>query len=87
MDIEITVEELEAEALAVGTDELLLPDAVPLIGSYAASSPHLPAWYMPVVANTESSPWRTAIVYLLMVAFVVINALGLCITYGRLELA
>jgi hypothetical protein len=53
----------------------------------------LPAWYMPTPAAGPSDPtsttsWRRrAIVWTFVASLVLINAAGLCVTYGRVVLA
>ncbi len=64
-------------------------DAVPLtefLGSTEGSEGPdlLPGWYMPPPMGTGRllQGWRRRIVLLIVVSFVLINALGLCSTYG-----
>jgi hypothetical protein len=50
----------------------------------------LPSWYMPTSA-IGSSPgrrrWRRPVAILLIASFLLVDALGLCITYGQLVIA
>ena len=79
-------EELTALALAADPDLPLLEDAQPIADPHAPDQ-LLPSWYMPVARAREGTPWRRVVVAVLILAFLVINVLGLCITYGRLEIA
>ncbi len=78
--------ELTALALAADPDAPLEPDAVPL-RLYLGQSPELlPEWYMPR-AMMPGSRWRTTLVVVLIAAFLLIDAAGLCSTYGHIVLA
>ncbi len=82
----ISDEELTALALAADPDAPLGPDAMPL-GLYLARSPELlPEWYMPQ-AMIRGSRWRTTLVVVLIAAFLLIDAAGLCSTYGHIVIA
>jgi len=78
-------EELTALALAADPDATINDDAVSLwdvTGQPDGGS--LPTWYMPAWRAVRiRSTWRRAVILLVIVAFVVINAYGLCSTYGR----
>jgi len=78
-------EELTAQALAADPDPMIDDDAVPLAQYQGQYGDLLPAWYMP--APSASGPRRRNAVVASVVVFslLFINALGLCITYGRLE--
>ncbi|MHB8682158.1 MAG: hypothetical protein ACYDA2_08705 [Acidimicrobiales bacterium] len=80
-------EELAELALAADPDAPLEPDAVP-IGVYLAGAPAalLPSWYMAPVMARHGGRWRGAVVLAVIAAFLVIEALGLCSTYGQLPL-
>ena len=84
-----TDEELTELALAADPDAALADDAVPLselLGSEEASGAGalLPGWYMPPPMGNSRllQGWRRRIVLLIVVSFVLINAVGLCSTYG-----
>jgi hypothetical protein len=86
----ITDEELTALALAADPDAGVPEDAVPLSELLAAgASPFgeelLPDWYMPVPAGAGRllDGWRRRIVLLIVVSFLLIDAYGLCSTYGH----
>lgn len=87
-------DELAAEALAADPDLVVGADAVPLgqlLGVAAAGAVSgdglLPGWYMPPAAVEGGSRllhgWRRRIVLLIVASFVLINAYGLCSTYGH----
>ena len=84
---EITDAELTALALAADPDQPLDPDAAPLSLIAGPGWSGLPSWYMPPVMIRGASRWRTGVVVAIVAAFLLINALGLCITYGQLGAA
>ena len=82
-----TDEELAALALAADPEAPLPPVAVPIdvhLGQFAAS---LPLWYMPPVVRSGSRRWKRPIVVAVVAAFLLIDAMRLCNTYGILSLA
>jgi len=83
-------EELAAEALAADPDALVPDDAVSVwsLGS-SEDGALLPGWYMPTPAGGRGrhSRARTQVVYLLVAAFLLINAARLCSAYGRVVIA
>ncbi len=86
-ELPFSEEELAELALAADPEEALAADAVPL-PLYLGSLPlMLPQWYMPPALATTSKRWRIALVIALVVAFVMIDAWGLCSTYGSVTLA
>jgi hypothetical protein len=81
----LTDDELSEMALAADPDAPVPDDAVPF-----GASPEdglLPSWYMPAATAGRTSSRRGTIAAIVILAFLVINALGLCITYGVLEIA
>jgi hypothetical protein len=87
LDEPITDEELTALALAADPDRPLDADAVPL-SVYLAQVPGLlPNWYMPPAMASSGSRWRTGVILAVILAFVLIEAWGLCSTYGQVVLA
>ena len=86
LDDPITEDELTA--LAADPDSPLDPEAVPL-SVYLGQIPGLlPQWYMPpATASSGGSRWRTGIILAVILAFVLIEAWGLCSTYGQVVLA
>ena len=75
-------EELAALALSADPNQEPDPDAVPMEIYPAESLGFLPLSYMPPVMAGVSARWRTPIVVLLVVAFLAIDAVGLCMTFG-----
>jgi len=87
LDDPITDEELTALALAADPDQPLDPDAVSL-SDYLAQIPGLlPQWYMPPAMASTGSRWRTPVIVAIVLAFLMIEAWGLCSTYGQVVLA
>jgi hypothetical protein len=88
-DLGITDEELTELALAADPDAALPEDAVPIgvhLSQFAAAP--LPLWYMPAIARTGGGRrWKLPVVIAVVSAFFLIDALGLCNTYGILSLA
>jgi hypothetical protein len=86
-DDPISDEELTALALAADPEGPLDPDAVPL-SVYLAQIPSLlPQWYMPGAMSSTGHRWRTPVILAIIFAFVLIEAYGLCSTYGQVVLA
>jgi hypothetical protein len=84
-ELGISEEKLTELALAADLDTPLPADAVP-IDVYLPQLGPLPLWYMPPVARSASGRWRRPIVFAVVGAFLLIDALGLCNTYGVLSL-
>jgi hypothetical protein len=83
-DVPLTDEELTSLALAADPDAPLSSDAVPLSLHLAQFAPFAPA----VAGGRGSSRrWRTPIVVAIISAFLLIEALGLCNTFGQLTWA
>ena len=79
--------ELTALALAADPDPVINPDAVPFGVAHGDFGDLLPAWYMPAPARVGGRRRRNAMVATVVIAsLLLVNALGLCITYGRLEI-
>ncbi len=81
-------DELTALALAADPDAPIAESAVP-IGTYLSQmGSALPIWYMPPVAATRSGRrWKAPFVVAVVSAFLLIDLLGLCNTYGVLTWA
>lgn len=79
----ISDEELTALALAADSDQPLDPDAVPLADYLAEGFGPLPEWYMAPVMARHSGRRRQAIILAVVGAFLLIEAFGLCSTYGQ----
>jgi hypothetical protein len=84
---EITDAELTALALAADPDQPVDPHAPPFTLSLAQGWGGLPSWYMPPVMMRAGPKWRSGVAVAVIAAFLLINALGLCITYGQLGAA
>jgi hypothetical protein len=87
--VTISDEELAAEALAAVAEDVP-DDAVP----WSATDDDgplelLPSWYMPAptVGGRVLDGWRRRLAFVVIVAFLAINAAGLCSTYGLVEIA
>ena len=44
----------------------------------------LPSWYMPTPMVRRGKTWRLPVVLVIVAAFVIIEAFGLCSTFGQL---
>ncbi len=82
----ISDEELTAQALAAD------PDALPDAGATPWSPGGevdglLPGWYMPAPVTGRRGWGPRSVAALVILGFLVINACGLCITYGHLVVA
>ena len=85
-EVAITDEELTALALAADPHEALDDDAVPLSSLHMEYPELLPSWYMPAPGGFTRTPRRVAVVVLIIVALMAVNAVGLCVTSGHLEI-
>lgn len=85
----ITDEELTALALAADPDASVSVDAVPIRDLAGAEMVPLPSWYMPapMAGGRRLRGWRRWLAILVVAAFLLINAYGLCSTYGAVVLA
>lgn len=81
-----TDDELAELALAADPGEHLSADATPLDGSVPVGDGPLPGWYMPAVTRVVSSPTRRFAAVAVVGSFLLINALGLCATYGVISI-
>jgi hypothetical protein len=86
MVLPFTDDELAELALAADPSEGLADDAVPLQEYLGAESGGelLPDWYMPAPAGAGRllQGWRRRVVLLIVASFLLLNAYGLCSTYG-----
>ena len=79
-----TEDELTELALAADPAGLIDDDAVPLAEYLGQQAGLLPSWYMPTPMARSGSRWRTPVVVAIVAAFVIIEAFGLCSTFGQL---
>jgi hypothetical protein len=88
VDVDFSEDELTELALAADPHAPLPDDAVPMSVhlSQFAGAP-LPLWYMPPVVRSGGRRWKLPLVIAVVSAFFLIDALGLCNTYGILSLA
>jgi hypothetical protein len=85
--VEFSDEDLSAIALAADPDTALDDDAVSLWELIGYSPDRqLPAWYMPApLCGQRVVGWRRRVILLIIASFLVINAYGLCSTYGLVK--
>jgi len=86
-DVEIDDDELTALALAADPDQVAAPDAIPIATADPSSSALLPEWYMPVPTASGVGRARRVALGVFVLALVLINGAGLCVTYGLPEIA
>jgi hypothetical protein len=84
LDRPITDEELTALALAADPDQAPDPDAVPLADYLGETSELLPSWYMAPVGTARAGRWQRLVILAVIAAFIGIEAVGLCSTYGQI---
>jgi hypothetical protein len=81
--------ELAEQAMAADPDTVAPDDAIPLSQLLGEEGPGtgdlLPGWYMPptIGGNRAMHGWRRRMVLLIIVSFLLIDAYGLCSTYGH----
>jgi hypothetical protein len=75
--------ELAALALAADPATPVDPDAIPLDVFLQNTPGLLPEWYMPPVRARQPSRAGQIIALLVVSAFLLIEAAGLCATYGQ----
>ena len=84
MEVPISDEELTELALSSDPHAPLAADAVPLVFGGMPGIELLPSWYMPPVVAMIHHRWWRPVVLALVFGFVIIEAAGLCSTYGSL---
>jgi len=82
----ITDEQLTALALSADPHPVLDVHAVPW-GVRSEDSGLLPGWYMPPATGSRRGTATKVAIGVIITSFVLINALGLCVTYGWVTLA
>jgi hypothetical protein len=87
-EVIVSDEELAELALAADPDTPVDDDACCLSGITGGAGGLLPVWYMPApgVGASAATGWRRAAALVVIAAFLLITALGLCNTYGDLGL-
>ena len=84
----LTDHELAEVALAADPVERLAADAVPFVAEGADGSPGLlPEWFMPAPRSSARSRRRSTVVTVVVVSLLALNAVGLCVTYGSVDIA
>ncbi len=78
----LTEAELTALALSADPGAPLDDEAVPMAHYLAQTVGLLPEWYMPA-PMLRTRGWKVPVVLGIVVAFVVIEALGLCSAFGQ----
>ena len=86
VDDEWTLEELTQVALEADPAEALDDDAVPFTPDSADGS-LLPSWYMPAPQSFVRSRSRRTVAWVFIGSLLALNAAGLCVTYGVVEIA
>jgi hypothetical protein len=83
----LTDEELTTLALSADPNAPLPPEAVPIAVHLAQLGPSLPLWYMPPAVRLGGRRWKAPFVIAIVSAFLLIDLMGLCNTYGILGFA
>jgi hypothetical protein len=87
MDGELfTDDELTALALA-GDPDAPIPDDAVALGWNDLGAPLLPEWYMPAPHSFRRTRPRAIAVAAIVGALLLVNGVGLCVTYGLPEIA
>ena len=84
LDEPISDEELEQLALAASSEVVLDEHAV--AWSPTDRDPLIADWYMPAPVGTRRDLRTRVVVAAIVTSIVLINAAGLCVTYGRVIL-
>jgi hypothetical protein len=82
-----TDEELTALALAADPDAPIDEGALPIGVHLAQLGGALPTWYMPPAVRRGGRRWKSPFVIAVVSAFLLIDLMGLCNTYGILTWA
>ena len=83
-DVPLSEAELTELALSGDSEAPPDPDAVPMAVYLGQHPGLLPEWYMPTPMMRRAAAWRLPVVLTIVAAFVIIEALGLCSTFGQL---
>ena len=79
----VTGDELDALALAADPNAPISADAVPYDRVIGSGVSLLPDWYMGHATAVHASKWRRPVILAVVAAFLLIDAAGLCSTYGQ----
>jgi hypothetical protein len=85
-DHEISDDELTALALAADLDAPIDPSARPFVSDDTPPG-LLPGWYMPPAVARSAGRGRRVVIAGIVGALVLVNAAGLCVTFGLPEIA
>lgn len=87
--VDVTDDELAALALAADPNVEPDDDAVPFVLTPGVGADLLPAWYMPTPQRSaaDRTPRRVFAVGVIVLALLIVNGVGLCVTYGVPEIA
>jgi hypothetical protein len=83
----VTGDELDALALAADPHAPIPADAVPYDRVIGSGVSLLPDWYMGHATAVHASKWRRPVILAVVAAFLLIDAAGLCSTYGIISWA
>ena len=83
----ISDEELTELALAADPDAPVESDAKPFLVGQRENASVLPQWYMPPAISRRIGGWRVGVIVTIVMAFLAIDAVGLCMTYGQVVVA
>jgi hypothetical protein len=83
----ISDEDLTSLALSADPHPVIDVNAVPWRPLSDALTGLLPDWYMPAPSGRRRGTGTKVAIGVIVASFVLINALGLCVTYGFLTLA
>lgn len=86
-DLPFSDEELTELALAADVDQPLADDAVPFDMNRNEFGGLLPDWYMPAPAAHIAGRRRSVVGGVVILSLMLVNALGMCVTYGSLVVA
>lgn len=86
---QLTDAELAEISMAATPTDPFADDAVPFGRELSRGADLLPEWYMPVpqMSAADRTPRRVFTVGLIIVAMLLLNGAGLCVTYGLPEIA
>jgi hypothetical protein len=83
----VTGDELDELALAADPNAPIPANAVPYDKVIGSGVSLLPDWYMGHATAVHASRWRRPVILAVVAAFLLIDAAGLCSTYGIISWA